>query len=234
MAEEKKLAKRLRTFRQFDEATLVAALHTTTMDQTQLKEANEGMDHLYNTCKQIQQESMDSTETTTSAPKPTKEESFKLFLNQFLEDLRKYELRQDLDRFEIGIGDYLSFRNGLHNDFQIHLRESYLTTIDEYQTRINRVDLLLANDRGFVWVQEQRAHDSEVAGNWKDTVQTLGYSYTTVKNYINFFNLCEDYPRILTSSAYFTEWCTFLGSFKKELKKNPTLSNRCAASLNIE
>ena len=76
MAEEKKLAKRLRTFKQFDEATLVAALSTTTMNQIVLKAANDGMDHLYNTCNQIQQELREPTETTISAPKRNKEERF--------------------------------------------------------------------------------------------------------------------------------------------------------------
>ena len=232
MAEEKKLAKRLRTFKQSDEATLVAALYTTTMNQIDLKAANEGMDHLYNTCKQIQQESMEPTETTTSTSQRTIEESFKLFLDQFLEDLRKYELRQDLDQFKIGIEDFLSLRNGLHTDFQIHLRETYLTKIVKYQSKINRVDLLLAHDRGFIWDQEQRAHELMEAGNWKENEQILCYSYRTVTNYINFFNLSTYYPRILTSSSYFTECCTFLRRFKEELKKNTTLSIRCAEALN--
>ena len=50
IAEEKKLAKRLRTFKQFDEATLVAALSIQNMNQIDLKAANDGMDYLYNTC----------------------------------------------------------------------------------------------------------------------------------------------------------------------------------------
>ena len=58
--------------------------------------------------KQIQQESMEPTEReTTSGPQRTKEESFKLFRDQFLKDLGKDELRQDLDQFKMGIEDYL-------------------------------------------------------------------------------------------------------------------------------
>ena len=168
--------------------------------------------------KKIQQE-----ETKISAPQRTKEEIFKLFRHQFLKDLGDYELRQDLDQLKIGTEDYLSFRNGLRTDFQIHFR-----------SQINRVDLLQAHNRRFIWDQEQRAHESTEAGNWKEKVQTLGFFYRTVTNHIIFFNLSTDYPRILTSSSYFTEWCTFLGRFKEELKKNTTLSIRCAEALNME
>ena len=42
-------------------------------------------------------------------PKRTKEQIFKLTLDQFLKGLTKYEYRQGLDQFENGIGNYLLF-----------------------------------------------------------------------------------------------------------------------------
>ena len=76
-----------------------------------------------------------------------------------MKDLTNYEFRQDLDQFEIGIGNYLSFRKGMLRDFNIQLRGSYLAEIDNFKRKINRVDLLLAHDRGFIWNQEQSAQD---------------------------------------------------------------------------
>ena len=230
MAEAKKLAKRLRTFKEFDEATIVAAITTTGID---LETANEGMNHLYNLCKEISSDD-DQTKATKAPTKRTKEQSFNLFLDQFLKDLGNYEMRQDLDRFQVGIDAYLSFRKKMLAEFDIRHRENYLRAINNYQGKLNRVDLLLAHDRGFIWHQVQAEHHSVEANNWKEKVQALGYSHRTVTNYINFFNLCELYPRILTSSAYFSEWSTFLSRFKEELKKNTTLSTRCAEQLMME
>ena len=92
MSEEKKPAKRLRLFQQFDEATIVAAVSTTTMDNRELKAANEGIERFYNICKEIDEISTENEHTkTTSPPKGTKAQVFKLFLDQFLKDLTKYE-----------------------------------------------------------------------------------------------------------------------------------------------
>ena len=44
MSEEKKLAKRLGMFKQFDEATIVATATTNTKDYRDLKASNEGME----------------------------------------------------------------------------------------------------------------------------------------------------------------------------------------------
>ena len=93
----------------------------------------------------------EATETTARAPKRTKEDNFKLFLKQFLKDLGNYEFRQELDQFQIGIENYLTFRKELHGDFHLHLRDTYLAKIDSFQDKISRVDLLLAHDRGFIW-----------------------------------------------------------------------------------
>ena len=69
MSEEKKLAKRLRMFKQFDEATLAAAFTTTRMEHRELKAANEGMERLYNISKMIDEISTENEHTkTTSLP----------------------------------------------------------------------------------------------------------------------------------------------------------------------
>jgi len=47
MAEEMKLANRLRSFKNFDEATIVAAITTTGLNYHDLNNANEAMKNLY-------------------------------------------------------------------------------------------------------------------------------------------------------------------------------------------
>ena len=49
MAEEMKLDD-LECFKNFDEATIVAAITTTGLDYRDLKNANEAMENLYNNC----------------------------------------------------------------------------------------------------------------------------------------------------------------------------------------
>ena len=123
--------KKLRMFKQFDEATIVTAVSTTTMDYRVMKAAIEGMEHLYNICKEVDKISTENEHTkTTSPPKRTKEQAFNLILEEFLKDLLKYEFQQDLGQFELGIGNYLSFRKGMLRDFKFQLRNSYLAKID--------------------------------------------------------------------------------------------------------
>ena len=69
MSEEKQLANRLRTFKQFDEATIVDAVSTTTMDYRDLKTAKEGMERLYNTCRKIDEISTENEHTKTTSPR---------------------------------------------------------------------------------------------------------------------------------------------------------------------
>ena len=62
----------------------------------------------------------------------------------------------------------------MFRDFDIQLREAYSAEIDNFQRNIYRADLLLPRDRGYIWDQEQSAHDFKVQRNWKERVQTLG------------------------------------------------------------
>ena len=103
----------------------------------------------------------------------------KFFLEQVLKNFPKYEFHQDLDQFENGIDIYLSFRKGMLRDFNIQLYDTYSAEIDNYQGKINRVDLLLPHDRRSIWNQEQSLHDHMDTDNWKERVQTLVYSHKT-------------------------------------------------------
>ena len=82
---------------------------------------------------------------------------FQIIAGSFLKDLSNYELRQVLELFEIGIGNYLSFRKGMFKDFDIQLRVAYIAEIEKFQKGINRVDLLLTHDRGLFGI-DYRQH----------------------------------------------------------------------------
>ena len=68
MSEEKKLAKRLSLFVQFDDNTIVAAVTKTTMEYGDLKAANEGLERLYNICKEVDETSAEVEHTKTFSP----------------------------------------------------------------------------------------------------------------------------------------------------------------------
>ena len=82
---------------------------------------------------------------------------FQIIAGYFLKDLSNYELRQVLELFEIGIGNYLSFRKGMFKDFDIQLRVAYIAEIEKLQKGINRVYLLLTHDRGLFGI-DYRQH----------------------------------------------------------------------------
>ena len=71
-----------------------------------------------------------------------------------------------LDHFEIEIGSFLSFfSKSMFRNFNIQLRDTYLTDMDHFQRGVSRVDLRLAHDRGFIWDREKLAHNANVEGN---------------------------------------------------------------------
>ena len=81
MAEKKKQTKKLRLFKQFNDAKVVAAITTTSiMDCRKLRATNESMEHFYNNCNDIQE--TEPTYTAILAPKRTKIEVLNLLRDQ--------------------------------------------------------------------------------------------------------------------------------------------------------
>ena len=76
MSEEKKLVNRLRMFKNFDEATIVAADSTTTMKYGDMKAAKEGMDRLYNICKEVDDLSTENEHTKTTSTQNEQKNKF--------------------------------------------------------------------------------------------------------------------------------------------------------------
>ena len=51
--------------------------------------------------------------------KRTKTELFQLFLSKFKKDLLNYKHQETLDKFEVNVPEYLSFRDKLRNSFNV-------------------------------------------------------------------------------------------------------------------
>ena len=153
--------------------------------------------------------------------KRTKTELFQLFLSKFKKDLLNYEHQETLDKFEVNVPEYLSFRDKLRNSFNVGEFESYLTTVNNMEGKLNRLYLLTISDRGYIWGKVKQNHQENNKDiPWKQLLTNKGHSYSTVQSYINFSQACESYPRILVSTDYYSEWKKFPTMFLAEVQKD--------------
>ena len=173
-----------------------------------------------------------TAELESKTGKRTKTELFQLFLSKFKKDLLSYEHQETLDKFEVNVPEYLSFHKKLRNSFNIGEFESYLTTVNNMEGKLNRLYLLTISDRGFIWGKVKQNHqENNKDSPWKKLLNDKGYSYSTIQSYINFSQACEGYQRILVSTDYYSEWKKFLTMFLAEVQKDSQLQSRCMTEL---
>ena len=159
-----------------------------------------------------------TAELESETGKRTKPELFQLFLSKF--------------KFEVNVPEYLSFRDKLRNSFDVSEFESYLTTVNNMEGKLNRLYLLTISDRGFIWGKVKQNHqENNKDVPWKQLLNDKGYSYSTIQSYIKFSQACESYPRILVSTDYYSEWKKFLTMFLAEVQKDSQLQSRCMTEL---
>ena len=65
----------------------------------------------------------------------------------------------------------------------------------------------------------------------KKLLNDKGYSYSSIQSYINFSQACENYPMILVSTDYYSEWQKFHTIFLAEVQKDSQLQSRCMTEL---
>ena len=119
--------------------------------------------------------------------KRTKTELFQLLLFKFKKDLLNYELQETLDMIEVNVPEYLFFRDKLRNSFNVGEFESYLTTVNNMEGKLNRLYLQTISDRGYIWGKVKQNHQENNKDiPWKQLLTDKGYSYSTVQSYINF------------------------------------------------
>ena len=202
-----KLTKNFKQFSSFDVTLIAGALPCTSLSEENLNELTNLTTQMITFCKENKCIPDNTAELESETGKRTRRELFQLFLSMFKKDLLSYEHQETLDKFEVNVPEYLSFHNKLRNSFKIGEFESYLTTFNNIEGKLNRLYLLTISDRGYIWRKVKQNHQENNKDiPWKKLLNDKGYSYSTVQSYINFSQACESYPRILVSTDYYSEW----------------------------
>ena len=198
-----KLAKIFKQFLSFDETLTTGALSCTSLSEENINELTNLTTQMITFCKKNKCIPDNTAKLESETGKRTKTEVFQLFLSKFKKDLLSYEHQE---KFEVNVPEYLSFHNKLMNSFNIGEFESYLTTVNNMEGKLNRLYLLTNFDRGYIWRKVKQNHQENNKDiPWKKLLNDKGYSYSTIQSYINFSQACESYPRILVSTDYYSE-----------------------------
>ena len=153
-----KLAKNFEQFSSFDQTLITGALSCTSLSEENLKELTNLTAQMITFCKENKCIPDNTAELEIETGKRTKTELFQLFLSKFKKDLLSYEHQETLDKFEVNVPEYLSFHKKLRNSFNIGEFESYLTTVNNIEGKLSRLNLLTFSDRGYIWGKVKQNH----------------------------------------------------------------------------
>ena len=148
-----KLAKNFKQFSSFDETLITGALSSTSLSEENINDLTNLTNQMIAFCKEN-----NTAEHESETGKRTKKELFQLFLSKFKKDLPSYEHQETLDKFEVNVPEYLSIHNKLRSSFNIGEFESYLTTVNNMEGKLNRLYLLTISDRGYIWEKAKQDH----------------------------------------------------------------------------
>ena len=227
-----KLAKNFKQFSSLNETLITGALSSTSLSEENINEFTNLTTQMITFCKENKCKPGNTAEHEGETGKRTKTELFQLFLSKYKKDLLSYEHQETLDKFEMNVPGYLSFHNKLRSSFNIGEFESYLTTVNNMEGKLNPLYLLTISDRGYIWGKVKQNHQENNKDiPWKQLLNDKGYSYSTIQSCINFSQACESYPRILDSTDYYSEWKKFLTMFLAEVQKYSQPQSRCMTEL---
>ena len=227
-----KRAKNFKPFSSFDETIITGALSCTSLTEENLNELTNLTTQMITFCKENKCIPDNTAKLESETGRRTKTELFQLFISKFKKNLLSYEHQETLDKFEVNVPEYLSFHNKLRSSFNVGEFESYLTTVNNMEGKLNRLYLLTISDRGYIWEKVKQNHQENNKDiPWTKLLNNKGYSYSTIQSYINFSQACESYPRILVSTDYYSEWKKFLTMFLAEVQKDSQLQSRCMTEL---
>ena len=122
------------------------------------------------------------------------------------------------------------FKMDLYHSFHPMYYQRYLTELIIFENQANRVLLILASDRGFIY-SKMRKDCLQKNITWKEYIIGQKLSYTTVNNHIQFHELAVEFPRVLISSASKTEWFKLMKQFKELIRDDDIMKTRLAISL---
>ena len=147
----KKLAKNFKKFSSFDETLITGVLSSTSLSAENLNELTNLTPQMITFCKENKCIPDNTAENESETGKRTKTELFQLLFSKFMKDLLKYEHQETMDKFEVNVPEYLSFREKLRNSFNVGEFESYLTTVNNMEEKLNHLHLQTISDRGYIW-----------------------------------------------------------------------------------
>ena len=157
-----KLAKTFKQFLSFDETLITGALSSTSLSEENINDLTHLTNQMITFCKENKCIPDNTAEHESETGKRTKTELFQLFLSNFKKDLLSYEHQETLDKFEVNVPEYLSFHNKLRSSFNIGEFESYLTTVNNMEGKLNRLFILTISDRGYIWGKVKQDHQKTI------------------------------------------------------------------------
>ncbi len=220
-----KASKVLKELTKIDERTMAVVLSR--KDPEQLEELFTLCSGIKNECFRELDEEQEVTDPQKKGKKANKTTVFyTMFLPRQISFLEAYEENAELDSFSVDVQGYFQFKHEkLHNQFDHHDVEGILTKIGEYEGKCNRLLLLFARDRGFVY-QKIKENCAENNISFKQELRRLSLAYSTVSKYIQLYTLIEMYPRILASKSPVIDWITYMSLFQKYLEENEEMGVR--------
>ena len=99
--------------------------------------------------------------------------------------------------------------------------------------KVRRLQLLLCYDRGLIWSKHKEDFKNNNTTGWTGHLKMLGFWPQKIQGYINFYELVEEFPRILISTAAWSQWLEFMTQFKTEMTLDVELRSKVSQKLNM-
>ena len=156
--------------------------------------------------------------------------NFEAFFISFKHELRAYEESDKMDCLMFSTVDYFRFQVNLYHSFNPKYYQRYIKDLIIFENQANRVLLLLASDRGFIY-SKMREDCVQKNITWKEYIIVQKLSSTTVNNHFQFHELVVEFPRVLISGASKTELFKFMKQFEGAIQDDDSFKTRLATSL---
>lgn len=156
-----------------------------------------------------------------------------MFLEKFKGEVNAYEFRLTTDTFDVDFDKYWGERKNFTQHFEIGKFDYYLNIVNEMEGKVQRLQLLLCYDRGMIWSKQKEHFLKENRSGWVNYLRGKGIWAQSVQHYINFYELVNQFNRVLVSTAAWSNWIEFMSLFLKELKNDDDLRAKVSLPLNL-
>ena len=111
--------------------------------------------------------------------------------------------------------------------------EDYIKMVDEMDKKVRRLQLFLCFDRGMIWSKKKQHFKTTSKTGWGHHLMSNNIWPQTIQKYINFYEMVLKFPRVLISTAQWSDWVTFMTLFIHELEFDDGLRSKAALSLRM-